>query len=299
VERVLWSSGLPALLRHRLRGSSLVLAYHNIVPDDAPPIGDRSLHLPRAQFAAQLDSLLETHDIVTLEEALALTVARGTTRRRPFAAITFDDAYRGALTLGLAELRARGLPCAVFVAPAFVGDGTFWWDAIRRPIGTAEGDAFRHAAIEEHRGVDASIRTYAVSCGYATQSLPEYARCVTEDELCTVMRPGDVTLGSHTWSHPNLAALHGEVLRTELELPLAWLRERFVRVTPVIAYPYGRWSPETVAAADAAGYAAGLRIDGGWLHAQRSNRLAAPRLDVSSGLSSTGFALRASGMFCR
>jgi peptidoglycan/xylan/chitin deacetylase (PgdA/CDA1 family) len=299
VERVIWSSGLPSLLRRRLRDSALVLAYHNVVPDDSTPIGDRSLHLPRAAFAAQLDTLMQTHDVVTLEEALGLTVARGTTRRRPFAAITFDDAYRGALTLGVAELRSRGLPAAVFVAPAFVGDGTFWWDAVRWPIGAPDGEAFRQIALEQHRGVDLAVREYAVSLGYEIQQLPDYARCVTEGELHAVARAGDVALGSHTWSHPNLAALRGETLRAELELPFAWLRERFARVLPVIAYPYGRWSPETTAAARAAGYAAGLRVDGGWLHTQRANRLAAPRVDVPSGLSRAGFALRASGLFCR
>jgi peptidoglycan/xylan/chitin deacetylase (PgdA/CDA1 family) len=299
VERVIWSSGLPGLLRRRLRDSSLVLAYHNIVPDDVAPIGDRSLHLSRAAFAQQLDTLLQTHDVVTLEEALGLTVARGTTRRRPFAAITFDDAYRGALTVGVSELRSRGLPATVFVAPAFIGDGSFWWDAIRWPIGTPEGDAFRQIALEQHRGVDQAIRDYAASLGYETQALPAYARCVTEEELRSVARAGDLTVGSHTWSHPNLAALRGETLRAELELPLAWLRERFARVVPVIAYPYGRWSPETTAAARAAGYAAGLRVDGGWLHIHHANRLAAPRVDVPSGLSKAGFALRASGLFCR
>jgi peptidoglycan/xylan/chitin deacetylase (PgdA/CDA1 family) len=299
VERVIWSSGLPALLRRRLRDSSLVVAYHNIVPDDAAPIGDRSLHLPRAAFAAQLDALLRTHDVVTIEEALGLTVARGTTRRRPFAAITFDDAYRGALTLGLSELRARGLPSAVFVAPAFVGDRSFWWDAVRWPVGTPEGGAFRTAALETYRGVDADVRQYASILGYEIQTLPSYARCVTEEELRDVASPGDVALGSHTWSHPNLAALHGETLRSELELPMAWLRERFARVLPVIAYPYGRWSAQSAAAAHSAGYAAGLRVDGGWMRASGTNRLAAPRLDVSAGLSTTGFALRASGMFCR
>jgi peptidoglycan/xylan/chitin deacetylase (PgdA/CDA1 family) len=242
--------------------------------------------------------LMHTHDVVRLDEALS-SAARRTPRRRPVAAITFDDAYRGALTLGLGELRARGLPSTVFVAPAFIGDRTFWWDAVRWPIGTADGNAFRGEALERYRGVDAEVREFAALCGYGIQPMPAYARCVTEDELRAVARAGDVMLGSHTWSHPNLAALHGETLRAELELPIAWLRERFARVTPVIAYPYGRWSPETATAARAAGYAAGLRVDGGWLRSREANPLAAPRLDVPSGLTTTGFALRAAGMFCR
>ena len=41
---------------HRLRGRRLILAYHNIIPTGSAPVGDRSLHLPLDEFAAQLDA---------------------------------------------------------------------------------------------------------------------------------------------------------------------------------------------------------------------------------------------------
>src|SRR2546428_13985807 len=42
-------------------------AYHNVVPDDCPPFGDRSLHLSHRAFVRQLDLLLSTHCIVPLD----------------------------------------------------------------------------------------------------------------------------------------------------------------------------------------------------------------------------------------
>ena len=47
VEDTLVGSGVAAIASGRLRGQTLILAYHNIIPDDVAPGGDRSLHLPR------------------------------------------------------------------------------------------------------------------------------------------------------------------------------------------------------------------------------------------------------------
>ena len=68
-ERFAVASGAAAARRRRLRGRALVLAYHNIVPDGEPRVGDTSLHLPQRAFAAQLDLLLSTHTVVPLEQA--------------------------------------------------------------------------------------------------------------------------------------------------------------------------------------------------------------------------------------
>src|SRR5690606_8872381 len=90
--------------RWALRGAGrrpLILAYHNIVPDGIARCGEGSLHLSRTAFTEQLDHLVSTHEIVALD---ALWERRDPGGGRPLAVITFDDAYRGAVTLGVAEL---------------------------------------------------------------------------------------------------------------------------------------------------------------------------------------------------
>ena len=69
--------------------------------------------------------------------------------------------------------------------------------------------------------------------------LPAYACSATESELTGVAAVAGITFGSHTWSHPNLAALEAQPLDAELHRPLAWLRERYEGVLPVLTYPYG------------------------------------------------------------
>src|SRR5207237_1432026 len=214
-------SGVPALNRAARARRALVLAYHNVVPDSSPGFGDRSLHLPRGLFIRQLESLLATHTVVPLEQVLDAPVAG----RRPRAAITFDDGYRGAVLLGVAALVA------------------------------------------------------------------------SEAELRSATRHPGITLGSHTWTHPNLVRLGGgDELREELRRPLGWLRERFTSVIPWLSYPYGLATPAVEAAAREVGYTAALALGGGWFPSTRVNRWAVPRENIPSGLSENGFVIRSSGL---
>ena len=292
----LWS-GIPGAMRRRHRGDVLVLAYHNIVPFGAPSAGDLSLHLPQRRFAEQLDALVRTHDIIPLSSALG-----GYAGRRPAAVITFDDAYEGAVTAGVSELEARKLPATIFVAPAYVNGGDFWWDALTEPGAGALAPALRSWALGDCAGRDADIRARAPhERGARLSPVPAHARGAHEHDLLSAASAPGITFGSHTWSHPNLSRLDDDVLSRELALPLAWLRERFSNVLSAISYPYGLASAQVERAAAQAGYTAGLRIEGGWMprNGTNANAFALPRLDVPSGLSTAGFELRAAGVRVR
>lgn len=290
-ERLLCGSGVAGAVRRRRRHDAIILAYHNIVPEGDRASGDTSLHLPQGSFARQLDLLMKTHDIVPLEAILS---PGSRSSGRPRAAITFDDASRGAMTAGVHELTRRSLPATVFVAPAFVGGDSFWWDAVTGAAGAALSDHERNEALTRFGGRDGEIRVNARAQGWAIRPVPEHQACVTEAELREAQRCG-VVIASHTWSHPNLAVLAEAELATELERPLAWLRSHFSGVMPWLAYPYGLSSPTVEAATAAAGYEAALRVDGGWALAG-SSAYAMPRLNVPAGLSLKGFELRVSGI---
>jgi peptidoglycan/xylan/chitin deacetylase (PgdA/CDA1 family) len=286
--------GTPTRLARWLARRPLVLAYHNIVPHGEPRCGDVSLHLSQREFARQLDLLGRQFRVVPLAEALE-PAARGS---RPRIAITFDDAYCGAVTAGVDELARRGMPATVFVAPGLLERQEFWWDRYAAPGSAGLDAAFRRHALTELRGSLEPIDAWASERGRAGRTLPAHARSATEGELRgAVARPG-VVLGSHTWSHPNLAALGGHELGEELTRPLEWLRSRFSAVIPWLSYPYGLASPEVEEAANGAGYQGAVRIDGGRLGA-RAGRFAVPRLDVPAGISLEGFALRTTGILSR
>jgi peptidoglycan/xylan/chitin deacetylase (PgdA/CDA1 family) len=290
--RLLVLGGAPALLRLGRRQDALVLAYHNIVPDDAPPSGDVPLHLPRSRFAEQMEVIARCCEPVSLADLLIPPRKRST---RPRVAITFDDAYRGAVTLGAAELARRDIPATVFVAPHFLGR-TFWWDAIRWPAGGSWGVPFRDHSLNALAGRDDLVRSAAVAEGFVLEQPPDYSWCASEEELRRAVATAPIALGSHTWSHPNLAALPGPDLYEELRRPLEWLSTRFDRTESILAYPYGQLSNAAVATARDVGYRAAVGIAGGWMRGLPRDPFRIPRLNVARDLSMDGFVLATAGL---
>ena len=292
VERALVAGGVASVGLAVRRRSAAVLAYHNIVPDDAPRIGDASLHLSQSAFAAQLDALQALFDIVPLGELLHEPSWQ---RRRPRVAITFDDAYHGAVTLGVEELRRLGLPATVFVAPALLGARAFWWDLLADADRGEVDPALRDRVLTEQRGRASAI--LAERGDRDDARLTPFHRPASISQVVEALHrhPG-LTLGAHSWSHPNLAALPDAELANELELPLQWMARTTDRWLPVIAYPYGLTSPRVEQAAAQRGYVAGWRATGGWMRSMPRQRLDCPRVTVPAGVSSDGFALLVAGV---
>jgi peptidoglycan/xylan/chitin deacetylase (PgdA/CDA1 family) len=278
----------PLLTRRRLRGRSLILAYHNILPDREHVLGDRSLHLRRRQFLAQLDILQDSFEVVPLGALFHLAESE-----RPLVALTFDDAYAGAVHIGLDELRRRELPSAIFVAPSMLGR-FFWWDVLSSLQGLSS-EARGHA-LTVCRGQDTAVREWARGAGLPVDELPEVYRAATENELTRAVVNSQVALGVHTWSHPNLAALLPEEACEELVRPLAWLRDRFSQVLPWIAYPYGFPPDNPASLIGSTGLEAGLLVRGGWVLRSALDPFVIPRLNVSAALSLDGFRLRLAGI---
>lgn len=290
------AAGVDRLGQRLRRGRSLVLAYHNVVPDSAAPTGDRSLHLGVSAFGRQLDLLLQLGRVVSLEELLS--GVRNERQSMAFA-VTFDDGYRGAATLGVRELERRGLPATIFVAPGLVGDQTFWWDAFSMSDLETRAPALRQRILTEGMGMATEARRLALECGHEMGSVPELWRSARDSELLEAASVDGVTIGSHTWSHPSLVALPGDALQEEITRPREWLRERFgATYLDVLAYPYGLHSDAVRRSALRAGYRAGLSL------APASMRVAdtpqstlgafsLPRLNVPAGLTLSGLRLRA------
>ena len=296
VETALVVSGGTAFLRRKRSEQLLVLAYHNIVPKGSKPAGDRSLHLPQTAFADQLDTLLETHEVITLGDAFAAQPPeRARHGKRPRAAITFDDAYAGALTVGVGELRARGLPATVFVTPAFLDGKSFWWDVLSDPTAGLDVDV-RQRALTDGRGLSADVLALAKQMGLSAREMPTHARGASTEELDAALGYEQITFAAHTWNHPNLLSLPDSELADELTRPLEWLGRFGDRALAMVSYPYGMADRRVQNAAHDAGYTAGFMIDGGWTTPAPRDPFAIPRLNVPAGVSHDGFVLRAAGL---
>ena len=290
MEQALSSRAFGRIVRHRVRDKRLILAYHGIIPEGAIPAGERALFIAQRDFAAQLYALAALAEVVPLDRLDE--VGDG----RPRVAITFDDAYRGAVQQGVHELAARGLPATIFVAPGRLNGHVFWWDSLANKNLTLDGKV-RHYALHALAGSDERVRDWAVSARLPTSDmLPAYAQTATYTELRDALGIPGITVGSHTWSHANLASLSAADVAEEIERPLSWLRAEFgEKAVSWLAYPYGLDSEESRRALERVGYLGGLLISGGWHRAADTSPFARPRLGIPGNQSLNGFRARLLG----
>lgn len=294
-ELLIARSGMAARSERRSRPVTVVLAYHNVVPRGESLAGDASLHIDQKVFADQLDFLLDGRSIVGLQDLVGgAPDDPGRTR----VVITFDDAYVGAMTAGLEELTKRGLPCTVFVPPGLLGSEGFWWDRLAPEGGRPLDDAVREHALGPLRGRGDDIVGWAEAQGLTVRDVPSHARPVGPEALAPGRLPAGVSLGAHTWSHPNLAVLSPDEVSDELSRSKAWLSRETDRYVDWLAYPYGLHSDAAVEATSQT-FAGAVLVSGG-AYETRGSRSASPhripRVNVPRGLSLEGLALRLGGL---
>lgn len=299
-ERILLHGGPAALSRRSHKERGLVLAYHNIIPEGEPCVGDESLHMTRRQFAEQLDFLLEDSvRVVSLDELMRVAREPDVEHSQRHVAITFDDAYRGAVRAGVEELVCRDLPATIFVVPDLLGGHTFWWDALSA-TDTGLNRRVRDAALGVVHGRNEEVFAWARRQGLKIGEVPEYAQTACEAELRAAATHAGIKMASHTWSHANLVSLSEEECQHEFARAADWLRQHFQEDPRWLSYPYGLYSHATKRAAATIGHRGAFRIDGGWLprSIERRDNYQLPRLNIPAGLSRDGFALRLTGLMC-
>lgn len=293
-ETCLLGLGVDGLARRMNRGRTLVLAYHNIVPEGEEPYGDRSLHLQQAAFARQLDLLGETHEFVPVSE-LHGGGEPGGKRSRPRVAVTFDDAYRGALTAGVEEIRRRGLPATVFVAPGLLGREAFWWDLLDPEAPTTAHGPPREHALTALGGRHEDVVRWAADAGLLLDPpAADHARPATRRLLRSAAREPEITLAPHGWNHLNLPVAGGEQLDDELSKPLEWFERQGLPYRRWIAFPYGH---HTQRARDAARriYSLGFTTTAAYTDGVPPDAMSVPRMNVPAGLAPRRFRLLTSG----
>ena len=290
IERFLSSRGPAWVIRRRVRGKRLIIAYHGIIPHGAKVAGERALFIAQRDFAEHLEMLAEVADVAPLDKIDEEGDGR------PRVAITLDDAYRGAVCEGIAELARRALPATIFVAPARLEGHVFWWDALSSDLGMLDQEV-RTYALNTLAGSDERVRDWASRAEVsASDNVPAYARAATLADLRIATALPGITVGSHTWSHRNLSKLQTDEVLAEVRRSRAWLKREFGdKFIDWLAYPYGLDSVTAERAVADASYVGALRITGGWHVASEVSPFSRPRVNVPSGLSVAGLKARIVG----
>jgi peptidoglycan/xylan/chitin deacetylase (PgdA/CDA1 family) len=186
-----------------------------------------SVH-PRPSYLGLTPELFDSH-LAWLQEnsqvvPLDELVAGPRRSGGPYVAITFDDGYADNYTHALPLLRARGMAASFFVAVGFI---------------ERDDDVMEHLA------------------EVWEDPLPP----LSWDQVAE-MRGAGMSIGSHTWSHRNLARLSMADAERDLTRAREVLEERLGQRVPTVAYPWGKLgrhvTDQTLAAARRAGYDLGV-----------------------------------------
>lgn len=279
--------GVAAALRRR--DAAPIFCFHNVVADAiAGSVGDRSLHIARTEFAAIARWIAGAFSVIPLAELVGRLAAGR--RVGGTAALTFDDAYRGALRHALPILRQHALPATVFVVVnAAEHPRPFWWDGV-----AADADSRDRLLV--------GMRGDADRIAAAT---PAAARVEVPDELLpadwALLRASfdaTVTPGSHTMTHRNLSALAPDEVARELGESRATIASQLGSDIALLSYPYGFVTRAVMDASARAGYAGAVTL--GFGCARRSHAVhALPRVNVPAGLANAVLECWSSGLRLR
>jgi peptidoglycan/xylan/chitin deacetylase (PgdA/CDA1 family) len=174
-------------------------------------------------FDEHLEWLQDHCRVVELDELVAGVPSGG----GPYVAITFDDGYEDNCVYALPRLAARGLTATFFVTAGFVER-------------------------------DDGVMTHLSEVWLTPR---EQLRPLSWSQV-RELRDAGMSIGSHTWSHRNLARLSMAAAEDELRRSREVLEERLRQPVRSVAYPWGSLrrhvTDETFAGARRAGYELGV-----------------------------------------
>jgi peptidoglycan/xylan/chitin deacetylase (PgdA/CDA1 family) len=277
---------------YRRRRGAAVFAFHNVVADHGVPERcDRSLHVGLTEFQDYVSVVTDGYTVVPLIEIAERVRHRNNVDG--LAALTFDDAYLGVVTHAVPVLARQRLPATLFVVSgSAAAPAPFWWDLLG-----VNGDipaAVRERALRDLRGDrDMVLAEHQVShAGMPSEFLPAGWR-----DVRAAAREG-VSIGSHTASHYNLAALDVSAVLRELERARAEIGAALGTLPAAVSYPYGFHNDSVLDAARRAGYTTGVTLQFG-LVTRDSDPLALPRINVPAGISLPALECWAAGLRLR
>jgi peptidoglycan/xylan/chitin deacetylase (PgdA/CDA1 family) len=279
---------LSRWLQGRLSGGALILGYHRIADTNSDE-DEYEICVTPSHFAEHLDILRKhTHPMHLTEMVHHL---KSGALPRKSVAITFDDGYADNLYNAGPLLEQQQIPATVFVSTDYLG-GEFWWDELEHLLMappelphslqlTIHGEPFEWSALQSSKMLndreDQSIRrklnellyfhllpletefrkdvlNHLKSWSGAQAQNATARRALTTAELQELAKSGLIDIGAHTKTHPVLTRLPAEQQREEIQGSKAFLEALLGKPVLGFAYPHGKFSEETQAIVEAAGY---------------------------------------------
>ncbi len=244
--QALWRTGAARLLARREWDGVLTLTYHRVLPAPGPRYFRGVWSSTPEQFAAHLDQLMATCEVVGTSALPRLREVRGR-----HVAITFDDGYRDFYDHAFPALRARGLPATLFLTTGVL-DGSLvpWWDQIAWLHGgiedpTGHGIGTLESVIDRYRGSTADqARTVLDELAHASAREPLTVDQIRDEwmtwDMARELTAGGIDVEAHTISHPLMNQLSPAEQFGEIAGSAERIAEEIGRRPRAFAYPVGQ-----------------------------------------------------------
>ena len=244
----------------RARGHRLVLVYHR-VGEPAPAHCEIVPSVPVDVFRAQLQALVETVDLVTLDEVLADEGMRlaETGCRRPAVAVTFDDDLPSHSAVALAALRDMRVRAAFFLSGrALHGLGPYWFQQLEALL-VVHGKARVAALLNVPEGGPADLALACERDAHLRRRVAELAADipslgVLERDAIAALAAAGMIVGFHTVDHGILPGMHDAALDDAVTRGRDALAAATGAAVRYFAYPHGKADARSAAAVKRAGF---------------------------------------------
>lgn len=307
---LLWASQLPRLIRRISKARGVIFTLHRVLPEDPPDFSPNAILQVKPEFLEQ--TILRVRklgiDIVDLDEAIRRVEADEPAR--PFAAFTFDDAYRDNLRYALPILRRHQCPFTLYVPTSLIdGVGIVWWQALEDivarqnalavtqggeteylPSATLKEKNVAYATLYRRMRLSPEVERVKLIRDLASQyglDLDQHCRELIMDwsELKTFAGEQLCTLGAHTVHHFELAKLDMAEARNEMEQSVRIIKAQFGKAPIHFSFPIGDAAsagPREYSLARELGLRSAVTTRPGGLYAHHRNSLhALPRVSLN------------------
>lgn len=243
-----------------------IVAYHSVVEEPTSELMP-GMWVTAKTFERHLDWLGQRFELVSLAEAAESHIHprwRGKGRRKPLAAVTFDDGYRDNHDIALPILEKKGVPAAFFVVSDLIHQRAAAlhdrvYTGIRGQLVAAKHPDPSGAAYAATRVLVCSMRHSRLEA-LADQLLDDvglrvgpHAEVMSWDMVRRLHGAG-MEIGSHTATHHNLMNASAEEVEAQLVRSKELLESKLGAPVRSLAYPNGDCDPAVVRAAAKAGY---------------------------------------------
>ncbi len=270
----------------------LILSYHRVVADFAEE-AKRSLYtlnIEQQTFRRHLEVLQESHDVVSLDEALSV-LDETQKAARDVAVVTFDDGYRDVYQHAFPVLRDLRIPAVVYVPSGFIGTGRRLghdrlFAALRRmrergigPMAVGAGNPGERWLIDALEGyAPPEVALERLIARHPTPGLLRLADALDDRlglsayrppegelpmtwEMLREMEASGIVAGAHTAEHTVLTNQRLDDARREIALCKAALEKGLKRPVKHFAYCNGYYSAGVAQALKAEGFVSAVTTE--------------------------------------